>query len=407
MGPLPWLAFRNLTRNRRRTALTLAALTVGVTAVIGVRGFLNGVQNTLITSVAQGTVGPVVVHRKGWLANMEASPLTPAVDLDPALLARIAAVKGVTAVAPRIPFAAMVSLGDETVFATVTGVEPTQEIKACPKRTEFVPGGTWMKPDRPDALMGMELASGLGLTVGSDNAKVAVLASDVDGVLNAAEVDVVGSLAAAATMDKKVLLIPLSVAQELVRMPGRATELVVGVADLDDVELVRDRVAAALDDTYEVHTWMDLAGTIRDAREYQNAALGLVTTIFIFMMLLGIANTLLMSVLERVREVGTMMAVGARRRQIMKLFVWEALLLGVLGALIGAAVGTTVVTIMGAVGITLLPPGASLPQRLEPFIQFSFVARVVALSSVGAVLAALYPAAKASAMRPVDALGHV
>jgi putative ABC transport system permease protein len=394
------LALRNLARNRRRTALTLAALMVGVTAVVGIRGFLNGLQYQLVSSVAQGAVGSVIIHRKGWMQSMEAMPLVPNIPLTPDLLARLRAVDGVTAVAGRIQFAGMLSVGDRTLFTAMVGVDGPAELAACPRRGEFVPEGHWLNaPD--EALVGMELMEPLGMKVGGS---AIVLAPDVDGVSNAVELKVAGTLAAAAQMEKKMVLMPLAAAQQLLRIPGAVTEVVLGVKDLEDVDAVRDRVAAMLGDEMEVVTWKDLATFARDAQAYQNLALGVVSYIFMFIMLVGIANTMLMSVMERVREIGTMLAVGIRRRKVVQMFILEAAFMGVLGALLGALMGFIIVSVLGHVGVVLTVPGASLPQRLEPFVHVGFMARMVALSAVGAVLAALYPARKASLLRPVEAL---
>jgi putative ABC transport system permease protein len=146
---------------------------------------------------------------------------------------------------------------------------------------------------------------------------------------------------------------------------------------------------------------------VRDATQAQNTALDLVTLIFLFIMLMGIANTLLMSVLERVREIGTMMAVGTRRRQILTMFLWEALMMGALGAGVGALLGFGIVGALGIKGVVLTMPGASLPQHIIPVIGVPFLLRMVALSAVGSAVAALYPAFKASHLRPVEALGAV
>ncbi|MBI5494453.1 MAG: ABC transporter permease [Deltaproteobacteria bacterium] len=404
MGRLVGLAARNLARNRRRTLLTLAALAVGVMAVVGVRGFLNGLQGMLIGGVAEGTIGPVLVHRTGYLQSMESNPLTPNILLTPDLLARLRAVPGVTAVSPRLGFAGMASVGDETVFAIISAVDESQEPTVCPRRREYLAEGDWLQPGRDDAVMGMEIARGVGAKAG---ARLALISGDAEGVMNAVDVTVRGFSAAAAQMERRSVVIPLRKGQELLRLEGRATEIALGVTDLSDVEAVRDRVAAVVGPGFEVSTWKDVATTVRDVQATQNAALDLITFIFMAIMLMGIANTLLMSVLERVREIGTMLAVGTRRRQILGLFLWEALMLGVLGATLGALLGFGVVQLLAVKGVMLQPPGASLPQKIIPVIHVVFMVRMVALSAAGAAVAAVYPAWKAAGLRPVQALAAV
>lgn len=397
------IAVRSLARHRRRTALILAAIALGVTAVVGVRGFLNGLQSTLIRGFAEGTIGAIQVHAQGFLQSNEAAPLSPNLDLTGDLITRIEAVEGVKVAAPRITFPSMLAVGDQTAFVLGVGVDPAREQACCPRRLDLVEQGRFLRGEN-ESLVGLEVLRGLG---GGLGAKAALLTNDVDGVMNAVETDVVGQIAAPTQGEKKMVLLSFGAAQELVRLPGRATEVVVGVDNLDHVHRVAERVRAALGPSYDVRAWDELAATARDAVDIQNRALGVVTGAFLIVILVGVTNALLTSVLERVREIGTLMAVGARRRQILALFLFEAAALGAVGALIGCAAGTAIVAVLGVEGVTLTTPGASLPQTLYPFITVDFLARMVALSTVGASLAALWPAYKASRLRPVEALAGV
>ena len=116
---------------------------------------------------------------------------------------------------------------------------------------------------------------------------------------------------------------------------------------------------------------------------------------------------MLMSVLERTREIGTMMSVGVRRRQILSLFLLEAALLGLLGGLLGAAAGCTFVLYYGHAGITFKFPGMLAPLHIYPTITTGYVFFVLTLAAGGAALAALWPSVRASRMRPVEALASV
>ena len=403
MVPLLRLAVRNLARHRRRTGLILAAIALGVMAVVGVRGFLNGLQSTLIRGFAEGTVGAMQVHAEGFLRSNEAAPLKPNLDLTGDLLQRIEAVEGVKAAAPRIMFPSMLSIGDQTAFVIAVGIDPVREKDCCPRRLDLVEQGRFLSGPS-ESLVGLEVLRGLGGAVGG---KAALLTGDVDGVMNAVDTDVVGQIAAPTQGEKKLVLLSLAAAQELVRIPSHATEIAVGVHDLDRVGKVAERVRAALGPGYDVRTWDELAATARDAVDMQNRALGVVTAAFLIVILVGVTNALLTSVLERVREIGTLMAVGARRRQILVLFLFEAAALGVVGAVIGCAGGSALVGLLAIKGVTLSTPGASLPQTLYPFVELDFLLRMVVMSTVGASLASLWPAWKASRLRPVEALAGV
>jgi putative ABC transport system permease protein len=190
-------------------------------------------------------------------------------------------------------------------------------------------------------------------------------------------------------------------------MDGRATEIAIAIANMDDAERFKPLLQAAVGPEYEVATWHDVASFIDDAIAGQNFTLNLIAGIFLFVALLGIANTMLMSVLERTREIGTMMSVGVRRRQILMLFLLEASLLGLAGGLLGAGVGSSLVYYWGHKGIILRFPGMLAPLSIYPTVSLNYNLFILALAAGGAALAALWPAIRASGLRPVEALSAV
>jgi putative ABC transport system permease protein len=131
----------------------------------------------------------------------------------------------------------------------------------------------------------------------------------------------------------------------------------------------------------------------------------LFTGIFLIVALLGIVNTMLMSVLERTREIGTMMALGVRRHSILVLFLLEATVLGCLGGFVGASLGSALVFRIGKVGLHFHFGTSTL--HVHPFVDLTFFVIALVLATAGAVLAAIWPALRASRLRPVTALASV
>lgn len=393
------LAVRNLFRNRRRTALTVAALAVGVLAVVGVRGFLDGLQGSLIASATQGGVGALQVHRRGFLQSRDALPLSPDFEAAGEAVQLVRSTPGVAHVAARIPFAGMVAGEDETTFGMLLGVAPEDELAVSPVRAGFVASGTWY--DERGAVMANELGKGLALTPG---ARVALLSNDRDGVMNGVELTLRGTLNAPSMGEKRLVVLPLARAQELLRMEGRATELAVALAPGADVDRVAELLRARLGDDYEVHTWKQLATFADDARRIQNGVLAVVTASFLVVILMGVANTLLMNVLERTREIGTLVAIGMRRRKVVQLFVTEGVLVALLGAGLGDLLGASLVLVLGQTGVRLVTPGSSAPQLIVPSLDPRFLVFMLVLAVAGAVIAALPSALRGARLDPVSAL---
>jgi putative ABC transport system permease protein len=406
MWTLTRIALRNVTRNRRRTLITLAALFVGVGVMVSMRGLLNGLQRALITNVAEGQTGALQVHRAGYMANVLSTPLT--LDFAVAdVLPRVLAEPGVVAAAPRINFAGMVSAADQTLFMAALAIDPALEPRVTPRRASTLePGSRFFEGgNRDGVVLTTDLARSVGIAKGGE---VALLSPTRDGALSGEPAHVAGLMNLGLPGEKKVAMVPLALAQKLLKMEGtdggRATELAVAVRPVESAEAVAGGLRARLGATYEVHTWSDVSTFVRQAMQRQNFVITLIAYAFMLLMLLGVANTMLMSVVERTREIGTMMAVGVRRLKILALFVLEALAIGAAGATSGGLAGVGVVALLARRGLVFSFPGSRVPFTLTPFMTADYLVRVVLMATVGAGLFALYPAFRASRLRPVQAL---
>ncbi|MBL8910766.1 MAG: ABC transporter permease [Archangium sp.] len=406
MSPLLSMAIRNVTRNRRRTAITLAALAIGVTAVGSIRGILNGLQGAMIRGTVEGTVGAIQVHKTGYLANVMSTPLSLDFEFDEAMEKKLLAVKGVKAVTPRIMFAGSLTLSaeegkesPEALFFAATGIDPQKERQVCPQRWDLFTPGTTL--DDTHLVLGDALSAAFGA---KQESEAVLLAPDRDGSLNGELAKVGGAMRAIMPGEMKIAVVPLGLAQRLLRMEGRVTEVAIAVDDIDRSEEIAAQVREALGPAYEVHTWESLVPERRTIMGVQNGVSAVVSVVFVLLMLLGVANTMLMSVLERTREVGTMMAVGVTRQAVAVLFLLEALVLGAIGAITGSVLSMALTAALGKKGLKFTPPTATMSIDIYPFFTPRFVVIIFVIAVVGAVLFALYPAMRASKLRPVEAL---
>lgn len=406
MFNLARLALRNVLRNRRRTLITLAALLVGVGVMVSIRGLMNGFQRSMVEAVVSGQTGALQVHKKGYLKNVLASPLTMDLPATEEFYSKIKAVPHVTAVAPRIMFAGMVNLGDETIFITMQAVDPDREFKVCPlRRDTIVDGGKLKDGAVKDAMVvTTEMDKALRAKAALTKDPPALLAPDKDGQLSGENVSLVGTMALNGPGERKLGLVRIDVAQRLLKMEGRATELLIAVDSIDHIPQVKAALQQVLGPEYEVSSWEEIAKFVVEARSRQEVIVKVVAAVFLLLMLLGVANTMLMSVLERTREIGTMMAVGVRRGKIVALFLYEAALIGALGGAIGAVVGSLVTAWLNWRGLEVTAPGSNVPFIMHPYVEPSYIVQVVVVAALGALLFALYPAWRASRLRPVEAL---
>jgi len=396
------LALRNLGRNRRRTLIALGTVAFGSLAIVFLQGFVNGFVRMGIEASVLSRVGAIQIHRKGYFGADE--PLKLNFHEDPKLVAMLSAVPGVTAVTPRITFDGLVSNGSDSAIFMATAIDPVREYEVCPlRRTNVARGSKPLGPGRDDlALIGQTLAESLGGKIGST--LVMQGASPNKGSTNALDVEVVGFLPTRTPVEsKRMATVSLALAQDLLHMQGQITEYVVGVSDLARVDEVAERVRSAVPKDFEITTWHDVDPITRDRTNVLRWVLGFVALVLFLLVATGIVNTMLMSVYERVREIGTMLAVGVRRRQVMMLFLWEALGLGFLGSFVGVSLGVALIGWLGHRGITIRPPNSDA-STMFPHVSATFLGLVVAFGLIGTIVSALYPSRKAAKLRPVEAL---
>ena len=403
------IAIRNVRGNRRRAVLAGLAILLGVLAVTTLRGMLNGVQTALRSEAIQSQIGALQIHRAGYMAQVFGTPLDLDMPVDAALFAKLEKVANVKAVAPRINFGAMVSTGDATTFAMITAIDPVRDAKVCPLRYERLTKGELASGKHPDGLvLSAELARRIGAEVkDGDVGRVAVLTNDHDGSLNAVDTRLTGlnGLPRSPGLETRLGMMALAQAQELLRMEGRATEIAVAVNDLTQLNETRTALLAVLGKDFEVSTWPELARPVADATALQDQILTLITAILLVVALVGVINTMLMSVLERTREIGVMMALGMRRRAIVVLFVMEAAVINAAAAVPGMLLAFGVLAILERADVHFQAPGGGV-LHIHPEVLARDVEVVLSAVIIGALIAAIFPALRAAKLRPVEALAN-
>lgn len=393
---------RNVLRYRRRSLISGFAIVVSILASNCMRGMVNGTEGMVLEQIVRGQMGAVQVHKKGFVANVTGAPLSFAFPIDDALMQKIRTTPGVIDATPRILGAGMVSIDDRSVPAPIIAIDPAHEYVVCPLKAKDVTEGKAL--GNGGAVLTPQLKRQLGAKLGSE---VTLLSQDSEGVMNAGLAKAEGFLSdiPLLTSNKKLMFVSLEVAQQLLRIEGKALEIAIAVDDPWKPDSVAALISERLGPDYEVHTWRDRAPTIVDSMAERRVIFNYATGIFVFIALLGVTLAMLMSVLGRTREIGTMMAVGMRRRQIIGLFVAEAVVLGVIGGIAGVLLGQVLVRIVHAVGLPITPPGAVVPVMLRPSVEWSFGLQIGLLIAVGCIVASIYPAFAAARLKPVQAMG--
>lgn len=405
------IAIRNVTRNTKRSIITMTAIIVGCAVIVFARGFINSLHKGMIDGLTQTLTGDIQMHHKDYLQSTDALPLHLSMKIDSKLESILKSEKRLDAWSGRLRFTGILSNGLTTSLFIGNAIEPKKEYLVTPNQPQdIVSGGQPIKEEEPEGIViADKLAKGMNLKV---NDIVTLSASTKEGAINTVDVTVVGIRKIVTNLsgsEGKLVDIPLATAQKLLFMEGEITELVVNVPNHDDVPSVRANLQAAIDrdipnEKIAVNDWRDVNKFFVDILDLQDIVLWIVIIVLFAVMVTGIVNTMLMAVMERIREIGTMMAIGVRRKRLVILFVFESVALGCIGACIGVFLGYLVVSWYGYVGISFKPAAYNKPLLLQPFVHSTDIIRVIVIAIFAALFSAFYPAYRASKLEPAEAL---
>jgi putative ABC transport system permease protein len=396
------LALRNTRRHRTRSAIAIWAITFSVIALLLAGGFAEWVLWTTREAAIRTGLGHIRAMRPDFDKSGLANPgryLLPERSPELSALERIGDVRGV---APRLNFSGLVSHGETTLAFVGEGVMPEKE-QLLNEWVHIAEGSDLASTDPHGVLVGVGLATNLGVRLGD---KVVLLNNTSSGSVNAVEGRVRGLVRTGIkAYDDAVLRVPIAMSRELLRVSGEHV-WVISLARTEDTQRVLDQLRAQFRNArLEFIPWFELSDFYTKTVALLSSQMNAVRFMMGVIILLSISNTLVMSVLERTGEIGTMMAMGTRRRGILSLFLTEGLLLGLLGGVFGLAVGVLLAHIISAIGIPMPPPpGLSVGYSAEILLTGQLVAGTLALAVGTTVLASLYPAWKASRLTIVDAL---
>ena len=408
-------AARNLLRYRRRTILTTLLITIGIVAVLLFIALSGSFRELMVGQITDSMLGHIQIHHKGYVASLDSLPLTR--NMNPQMIAKVKdaleEMDIVEAWSPRIKFGALFSNFIETTNIRLNAVIPEREVQTCP----LLPGRI-IQGDKEGALVSEGkilipelLAKGMKVKVGDT---VVIVATNKDGSVNGKTFTVQGVLEGISGPGGRDGYMHIDDARELLRIESKEiSEIAIRLKD--PVKL--DNTFASLNSSigslinqqgkpaFEVHKWEQLSPFSNIAKMIDMLDL-FIKIMLISIVLISIMNVMLMAVYERIREIGTISAIGTSPFRILSLFVSEGLLLGLLGSLIGSGISVASIYVLNIKTLTF-SFGRQENLVLQPTISTNDVIFIAMVVVIVAVLASLQPAWKASRMDPIVALHHV
>jgi putative ABC transport system permease protein len=410
------VALRNLSRNRRRTAATLGIVAAGTAALLLTAGFVRFSFEGLAEAMIHGGLGHLeVVARAAIEAKGPAAldrPLTEALDGWRPLRAELERLPHVAAVGANLQVVGLAQNASGASFSFVgIGVEPEREAAMgfeTRLRAGSGLGGAAPLPGEDGVLLASGLAASLGVAPGD---VVTLLATNADGMLNALDVRVAGVITTGvADLDTRFLKLHLASAGRLLQTDRVSNLLVVldDTAATAEAESAARALLAGRQPEIAVVPWSARAAFYDQVRGLYRGIFWFLGSIVFVLVVLAASNTLAMTVLERVRELGALRALGTSRAQIAGMLLAESIWLGLLGALAGCLLGAAATVGLNAAHLRMPPPpGAVDPIDLQlAFVPEAYAAAIALMVAVLAV-AAVAPVVRAARLAVVEALGHV
>jgi putative ABC transport system permease protein len=407
------MAVRNLGRNRRRTFLAMLSVLIAITMVVCMDGLITGVLGSMARNFTKNETGHVNVATAEYRARERFMPASAALAESDALMEAIRTTPGlegrIVLVAPRALFGVVLSSATATKAARGIGGDPSAEKHLLMLDRALLPGSSYIDQRGGTAILGAKLAEDLGLKVG-DTLKV--VAEKADFGMGFKKFRIAGLFRTGLdAFDDSTFQVGLADARELLGLGRGASEILVMLKDYRDSDeaarLISARLAAAGHDKLSVQSWTSL-GDIASLITLSGNIYFFGEIIVAFLGAFIIANIMMMVVLERRREIGILKSMGMEPFRILRLFLAEGVLLGLIGSAAGAILGSALNAWLSLKGIdfsrNIAGSGIPMDNIIYPGMHPSHVALLFLLGVAVSAMMAYLPSRNAARMNPIDAI---
>ncbi len=407
LGLLTYLLFaiRNLLRNRRRTTITLLTMIFGIAVLTLLSALNDGWLSQMKTNFILSYTGHVQIHTNGFEASQH---LRDSIKNPAAVTRLMQSYPEISGWTQRIRTSGLASVGGSSAGIQILATDPEQETWVTSMH-EHVTEGEWLRPGMSkDLLLGITIAQTIGAKTGD---RVILMTQRPSGEMVSEVFYLLGILETGAPqIDRTLAIIPLNSAQSWLQMGQTVTDIVIRAEQHEDTNLIVRLFRQQLSEkTFEIMPWQELDPMVRQWLEFSDAYGLVIILVVVILVLTEILNTMLISLHERQKELGVIVAIGTSRRQIFSMLLLEAVLLILIGAALGYLAGSLMVYFFAESGIDLTSYANAfqffyMNPVIHPELTQSSALRILGATLVAALLAGIYPAWKATRLRLSKAL---
>ncbi|MGM0368888.1 MAG: ABC transporter permease [Bacillota bacterium] len=404
------LALRNLARHKRRVIAIAIILAIGITIFLTIDSLMLGLTQLSFDNLIDLETGHLQLANKDYWEEKEDLPLENLIDWNSDLADKIKKVSTVRALTPQLKFSAKLNNGVDELPITGYGIDTHQTTDVL-ELEEYIVAGTYFNDDGYQALLGKQLADLMEFEVGDH---LTLLVKTADETFNTIDAEIVGLVNTQnPNINNNYVYVPLNLAQNTLGLEGKIGRVIVRLNNQEQVtQTVTKLNEQVLNDNNELssYPWQDLAKSVIAMSKAQNIETAVMMGMILMIAAIGIINTVILSALERIKEIGMMKALGFKNKEIVFIFMIEAGGIGFIGGLIALLLSGLGVYYLVNVGINLsallggqtfgLPVIGQLYGQWAPF-HFLIVFLAGILLSV---LASIPPAYWAAKKDPVEAI---
>ena len=396
------VAVRFLREGRFQSLLIIVGVAAGVAVVAYISALVVGLQqNTLnktlgaqahvVLTPLDEQVIPVLPRAAGEMPFSDQQPRAQrlrSLSNWPLVVASLETLPGVAAVSPLVAGSGLAQRGEATRAVTVAGVDIVRYERVVGLRDKLVDGTLRLAPG--EAIVGVTLAADLGVRVGDRITLTTGTRSEVLRLTGLVDLGV-------RELNRRTLLVPLRTGQTLFDLPGGATQIDVTLDNVWAAQALARQLAQQL--PYKVESWQDTNGQLVSALNAQSVSTTIIRAVVMVVVVLGIASVLVVSVVQKQREIGILRAMGATRGQVLRIFLLQGALVGGLGSVAGVGLAVVLVS-----AFTRFVRGADGAPLFDITLQPAMAVQIAVIAAVAGVLAAVAPARRASRMDPAQAI---
>ncbi len=397
------LAWRNIWRNKKRSAIIIAAITAGLSCGLFASAVMYGMYESLINSTIDRELGHIQIHSQKF---EEEKILTDTIPEFKSVINEIKKLPDLEGLSTRVIIEGMCSSPTSSGGVRITGIIPEEERNVTTIENKIVEGNYLNSDGVSEAVVGKKLAEKLNVKLKS---KIVLSFQDFDGNIIFGAFRVAGIYKTESSLfDQSVIFINQNELFNLLNSREFSHEIALRLKSFQQIDSVFIKLSQSLPQL-SVKDWKLLAPEIKIYYDILDIQLYFFMGIILFALLFGITNTMLMSVIERIREIGILIALGMKRSKIFTMIIIETIALSFVGGFAGLIFGVFVIEIFSSTGINLSAFTEGLSQfsisaMLYPALPWSFYPVITLMILFSAIIAAIYPALKAIRLKPAKAI---